>query len=97
MTIGSVNYPSPVRVNGYACKNCSEVDLAAQHIDPAHPRSGPDNRDAISDPTRQSVDPVRLAAVRKTAEAAGDQVIGYSRTGYRTPAIAPGTGFALAA
>lgn len=33
----SANYPQPVFVNGYACNNCSDVALAKQNIDPAHP------------------------------------------------------------
>jgi hypothetical protein len=37
----SGDYPSPVTVNGYSCKNCTEVDLAKKHIDPAHPKDGP--------------------------------------------------------
>ncbi len=37
----TVNYPSPVTVNGYSCKNCTDVDYAKQHIDPAHPKDGP--------------------------------------------------------
>ncbi len=49
----SVDYPSPVWVNGYQCRNCSDVDLAKKHIDPAHPKSGPFNIDAKSDPSRQ--------------------------------------------
>jgi hypothetical protein len=40
MTI-SGNYASPVTVNGFACKNCTDVDLAKKHIDPAHPEDGP--------------------------------------------------------
>ncbi len=50
MTIGT-NYPNPVQVNGYLCKNCTDVDLAKKHIDPAHPRSGPYGIDAKDDPT----------------------------------------------
>lgn len=42
----TVNYPSPVTVNGYACKNCTDVDYAKQHIDPAHPKDGPYGVDA---------------------------------------------------
>ena len=49
----SVNYPTPVWVNGYQCRNCSDVDLAKKHIDPAHPKSGPFDVDAKADPTRQ--------------------------------------------
>ncbi len=37
----TVNYPSPVTVNGYACKNCTDVDNAKRNIDPAHPADGP--------------------------------------------------------
>lgn len=37
----TVNYPTPVMVNGYSCKNCTEVDEAKKHIDPAHPKDGP--------------------------------------------------------
>jgi len=37
----SVNYPNPVTVNGYACKNCTDVDYAKKNIDPAHPKDGP--------------------------------------------------------
>jgi hypothetical protein len=48
----SVNYPTPVWVNGFQCRNCTDVDLAKQHIDPAHPKSGPFNVDASTDPTR---------------------------------------------
>ncbi len=37
----SVNYPTPVEVNGFSCKNCTDVDYAKKHIDPAHPKDGP--------------------------------------------------------
>jgi hypothetical protein len=49
MTI-SGDYPSPVTVNGYSCKNCTDVDYAKKHIDPAHPKDGPYGVDAKSDP-----------------------------------------------
>jgi len=51
MSIGSANYPQPVQVNGFICHNCTEVDHAKKHIDPAHPRSGPYGIDADTDPT----------------------------------------------
>ena len=47
----STNYPSPVMVNGFLCKNCTDVDYAKKHIDPAHPKSGPYGIDAKEDPT----------------------------------------------
>ena len=37
----SADYPSPVTVNGFSCKNCTEVDEAKKFIDPAHPKDGP--------------------------------------------------------
>jgi hypothetical protein len=51
MTIGTVNYPQPVMINGYPCKNCTEVDEAKAHIDPKHPAAGPYGVDANADPT----------------------------------------------
>jgi hypothetical protein len=47
----STNYPTPVSVNGFLCKNCTDVDYAKKHIDPAHPQSGPYGIDAQTDPT----------------------------------------------
>ena len=37
----SGDYANPVTVNGFACKNCTEVDLAKKNVDPAHPQDGP--------------------------------------------------------
>lgn len=37
----SGDYPTPVNVNGFSCKNCTDVDNAKKHIDPAHPNDGP--------------------------------------------------------
>jgi len=34
-------YPHPVLVNGFSCRNCSDVSLAEKNIDPAHPQAGP--------------------------------------------------------
>ena len=50
MTIGA-NYSTPVTVNGFLCKNCTDVDYAKKHIDPAHPKSGPYGIDAKDDPS----------------------------------------------
>jgi hypothetical protein len=47
----SGNYPQPVTVNGFTCKNCTDVDYANKHIDPAHPKSGPYGINAKSDPS----------------------------------------------
>ena len=53
-TITTVNYPSPVVVNGYSCKNCTEVDEAKKHIDPAHPKDGPFGINAKNQPPSPS-------------------------------------------
>jgi hypothetical protein len=55
MAIGT-NYASPVTVNGFLCKNCTDVDYAKKHIDPAHPRSGPYGINAKDDPTVKKTD-----------------------------------------
>ena len=70
MTINTVTYPTPVTVNGFSCANCSQVDQAAAHIDPAHPLSGPYDVNALQDPTRSDADKAQIAAHRKAAAAA---------------------------
>lgn len=67
----SVNYPSPVQVNGFTCHNCTEVGLAKKHIDPAHPRSGPYGADAASDPTLSPTDPRKVHAEEAKNAASG--------------------------
>lgn len=37
----SGDYPTSVNVNGFSCKNCTDVDNAKKHIDPARPNDGP--------------------------------------------------------
>ena len=37
----NATYPSPVYVNGFSCRNCSEVALADKFIDPSNPQAGP--------------------------------------------------------
>ncbi len=48
----STNYATPVTVNGFECKNCTDVDYAKKYIDPAHPKSGPFGIDKQTDPTQ---------------------------------------------
>ena len=50
----STDYKTPVTVNGFQRKNCTDVDNAKKHIDPQHPKSGPYNINAKTDPTRQA-------------------------------------------
>ena len=51
----NANYPVPVVVNGFSCKNCTDVSNAKKHIDPAHPKDGPYGINAKNDPSQQSV------------------------------------------
>jgi hypothetical protein len=55
----SSDYSTPVIVNGFSCKNCTDVDYAKKHIDPEHPKSGPYGINAKDDPTVKNA----LAAV----------------------------------
>lgn len=48
----SADYSTPVQINGYSCKNCTDVAYAKKHIDPEHPKSGPYNVNASVDPSR---------------------------------------------
>jgi hypothetical protein len=48
----SSDYPTPVTVNGFQCRNCTDVAYAKRHIDPDHPESGPFGVNADSDPSR---------------------------------------------
>jgi hypothetical protein len=61
MAIDTIKYPTPVTVNGFKCADCNEVDRAAAHIDPAHPRSGAYDVTAPEDPTRSEADKTRIA------------------------------------
>ncbi|MEJ2456678.1 MAG: hypothetical protein P8Y58_00445, partial [Novosphingobium sp.] len=49
----STNYSTPVTVNGFTCRNCSEVDQAKKFIDPAHPAAGPFG---VNDPRKAEKD-----------------------------------------
>lgn len=48
----SGDYPTPVTVNGFSCKNCTDVDYAKKHVDPAHPKDGPYGVNARDQPLR---------------------------------------------
>ena len=39
-------------VNGFQCNNCTDIDYAKKHIDPAHPKDGPYGVNAKTDPAR---------------------------------------------
>lgn len=46
-------------VNGYRCRDCTDVGYAAMHIDPAHTRDGPDGIDAPPSSGRAPKPPVK--------------------------------------
>jgi hypothetical protein len=52
--ISGANYPNPVFVNGYECWNCTQVDEAKKHINPADPKAGPFGIDATNGAGSQS-------------------------------------------
>jgi len=71
----STDYSTPVIVNGFQCKNCTDVDYAKKHIDPAHPKSGPYGIDAKTDPTVKQTDAATSAtATAKAAPGLGAQL-----------------------
>jgi hypothetical protein len=71
----STDYSTPVIVNGFRCKNCTDVDYAKKHIDPAHPKSGPYGIDAKDDPTVKQTDSVAsVAAIAKLPSGLGAQL-----------------------
>ena len=78
--------PPADTVNGFTCRNCTDVDYAKKHIDPAHPRSGPYNINAQDDPSRTFSDAMKPGA--SIAPAASDN-IGYSAAGQN---LVPGSG-----
>jgi hypothetical protein len=63
------DYAHPVQVNGFTCRNCTDVDYAKKHIDPAHPKSGPYDVDAATDPTRKTAAVLFGGSLEKTAPA----------------------------
>jgi hypothetical protein len=53
-------------VNGYVCRNCTDIDLAKKGVDPAHPPDKFDPtqaaKDGKSDPTKPGSDLKQTAA-----------------------------------
>jgi hypothetical protein len=64
----SANYPSPITVNGFSCRNCTDVDNAKKHIDPAKPSAGPFG---LNDPDRDKGKSAAVDASRDTALVTG--------------------------
>lgn len=83
----SGDYPHPVQVNGFTCHNCTDVDYARKHIDPAHPKAGPYGVDAKNDPSLRAQDAFRFkfdGALKGVSQASGASAVTTAR------ATAPG-------
>jgi hypothetical protein len=79
----SGDYPQPVYVNGFSCKNCTDVENAKKHIDPAHPKSGPFDVNADTDPTRNQ-------AVKLSGRLSGLEGASTSGSATSAQAVLPG-------
>ena len=69
MAINS-DYATPVTVNGFSCRNCTDVDNAKKHIDPEHPKSGPYGINAKDDPTVHASSAVTFGGALSSLNAA---------------------------
>ena len=69
----SVNYPTPVLVNGYSCRNCTDVANAKKNIDPQHPKDGPFGVDKAQDTDKANSKP---GASQSPAVVFGGQLAG---------------------
>jgi len=67
----SGDYSTPVQVNGFSCRNCTDVALAKKHIDPEHPKSGPYGIDAKNDPSLQGQAAVVFGGSQRDRNATG--------------------------
>lgn len=65
------DYAQPVQVNGFTCRNCTDVDYAKKHVDPAHPKSGPYDVNASTDPSRKAEAVLFGGALKGATAAAG--------------------------
>ena len=100
MTIGSTYVPL-VSVNGFLCRDCTDVDYAKKNIDPRHPKSGPFGIDAKDDPTApQILNSITVTSAQppggvtaKQAPAAPQSAAGAAPT--PAPAVSTGAGTQL--
>ena len=92
----SSDYPVPVTVNGFLCRNCSDVSKAQKNIDPADPDGAkaavretlnlPDPKKPESHFDTKKVD--EAVAARRAADERGkepNRTQGYGTSGYIAP------------
>ena len=61
-------------MNGYVCRNCTDVDSAKKSIDQAHPKDGPNGADAPD--SRKSIDELVATDQTKTPDRGPTVVLG---------------------
>lgn len=61
-------------INGYVCRNCTDVDYAKKSIDPAHPKDGPNGVDAPD--SRKSINEIVAKDQTKSPERGPAVVLG---------------------
>lgn len=86
----SGDYPTPVNVNGFSCKNCTDVDNAKKHIDPAHPKDGPFGINAKDNPENAKRAAARLfepSYDNQVAVTFGGQLAAFADKGSTRPPI----------
>ena len=77
-------------VNGFVCKNCTDVGYAKKFIDPAHPKDGPNGKDAPDRKTAEKADQDRGPAVTLSGVLQGLQATPSERADRPAP-LQPGT------
>lgn len=91
----SGDYPTPVNVNGFSCKNCTDVDFAKKHIDPAHPKDGPFGINAKNRPgesKRAAAEPPEPTYTGQAAVTFGGQLIVLADKAPTNPPVGNGVG-----
>jgi hypothetical protein len=96
MTVGT-DYSTPVTVNGFSCRNCTDVDYAKKHIDPAHPKSGPYGIDAKDDPTAQKAADSAAVTFGGTLSGLNARQAGGQASGQSAPSKGAGAQFDISA
>lgn len=91
----SGDYSSPVTVNGFVCRNCSDVDRAKRHIDPADPAAGPFGVNGSHKPGKAAAAANHFAAEARDAERL-EALYRERRTAPVSPVAAAYAGAALA-
>jgi hypothetical protein len=88
MPTENIGFPLPIMVNGFACMTAEDIGLAKWNVDPEHPRSGPYDRFAETDPTRY--DERRTEEAKAEAATRSEQVVGYTPGAVLTAPVTTG-------